>query len=168
MADYPIPGDLIRWNDMEMTQQHEGWRPAIYKDTKKKRTIGYGFNLDDPTIAALLPQEVVQGQRELSEKEASPIFGKLYLRARSDVQKLVGDDTFGKLPNNVKAVLTDMSYNMGYNKLSGFEKMIKAVQQQDWNKAGAEMIDSNWYKQVGDRSKKLHKIMINTGKEVKG
>lgn len=168
MPDYPIPNDLIRWDDMDMTMQHEGWREKPYKDTVGKQTIGYGFNIDDPSVRALIPQDVLSGKRELNEKEAQPIFGKLYFRARNDVKNLVGEDTYSRLPDDVKGVLTDMSYNMGRNKLSGFVNMLKAVQRQDWQKTAAEMKNSKWYRQVGDRSKRLYGIMQNVGRKVKG
>jgi lysozyme len=58
-----------------------------------------------------------------------------------------------------KAVVMDMLFNLGVNKFKMFKKMIKAIENGDYNLAAEEMIDSEWYRQVGYRSKKLVDMM---------
>ena len=41
--------------------------------------------------------------------------------------------------------------------------MKAAVEESDWERAADEMVDSNWYKQVGDRAKDLVARMRNVG-----
>ena len=171
MSDLPpavLPPNLMRPEDMQRTKQFEGFVPSIYLDTKNKRTIGYGFNIDDAGVASQLPQDVVSGRRKLKRSEADAIFGKLYVNARVNVSKLVGDKVFNGLPDDVKYVLTDMSYNMGTTKLGGFKNMLKAVAKNNWSGAANEMVDSNWYSQVGNRSKSLVDTMNSVGKQVGG
>lgn len=155
----------------ELTKKFEGWRPYIYDDKtgkpatgkpKGKRTVGYGFNIDDPAIASLLPKDVISGKRLLTEKEAAPLFDKLYLRAKTDAIKFVGEDTFQKLNPTVQETLTDISYNLGYNKLSGFQKFKKALLANNMSKAAEELKNSKWFNQVGDRSKYHYDIIKNT------
>lgn len=155
----------------ELTKKFEGWRPYIYDDktgkpaTGKpigKRTIGYGFNIDDPSIVKLLPKDVVNGKRLLAEKEAEPLFNKLYLSAKADAIKFIGADAFPKLNPAVQETLTDISYNLGYNKLSGFQKFKKALLADNMSKAAEELKNSKWFKQVGDRAKYHYDIIKNT------
>jgi hypothetical protein len=47
-----------------------------------------------------------------------------------------------------------MSYNLG-NKLYNFEKMREAIRTRNLNAVPAEMKNSKWYGQVGNRSKAL-------------
>ena len=41
--------------------------------------------------------------------------------------------------------------------------MKSAVEESDWERAADEMVDSDWYKQVGDRAKDLVARMRNVG-----
>ncbi|MGR9580626.1 glycoside hydrolase family protein, partial [Pandoraea sputorum] len=55
-------------------------------------------------------------------------------------------------------VLMNMAFNM-QGKLLGFRNFLAAAQRGDWARASAEMLDSLWARQVGDRSKRLAKMM---------
>ena len=66
---------------------------------------------------------------------------------------------FEKLPVDARKVIIDMSFNLGKTRLAKFEKMRAAVAQYDFDTAGDEMIDSEWYNQVGNRSKNLVQMM---------
>lgn len=52
-----------------------------------------------------------------------------------------------------------MAFNLGLTKLNKFVEMRKALLKGDYNKAADEMIDSKWYNQVGNRSKRLVDMM---------
>lgn len=138
-----------------MTKHFEGWRGKPYKDTKGNLTIGYGFNIADDTRRKSLgiPDDIIQGKREWTEKEALPIFDKLYEQARNDAVSYVGQETFNKLNEGQQNVITDMAYNMGLTKLNEFIKMKEAMLSGDYKTAGKELKDSNYYKQTGRRAK---------------
>jgi len=135
------------------TKQFEGFSPIIYKDTKGKKTIGYGFNIDDPYMASLIPKDVLSGKRPLTKEEADRIFDKRYEIAQKDASKFIGEDKVNKLPAPVRATITDMSYNLGSSKLSEFKKFKSAIREGDTQKAAEELKNSKWYEQVGERSK---------------
>ena len=59
----------------------------------------------------------------------------------------------------MQAVLIDMSFNLCSNKFSEFEDFRKALLKKDYQKAAAEMVDSKWYSQVGNRSIELVSIV---------
>jgi len=65
-------------------------------------------------------------------------------------------------PDNVVRVLVNMAFNLGRTRLSKFKNMVAAVNAGDYNKASDEMMDSRWYKQVGNRSKELVELMRTT------
>jgi lysozyme len=56
-------------------------------------------------------------------------------------------------------VLANMCFNMGIGKLLGFKNFLVAVQAKDWTKAVAEMKNSAWFKQVGQRAVRLASMM---------
>jgi len=58
----------------------------------------------------------------------------------------------------VQLVLVDMRFNLGPGRFRHFKKMIAAVNDQDFGRAAAEMKDSRWYTQVGQRARTLVKI----------
>lgn len=58
-------------------------------------------------------------------------------------------------------VLRNMSFNMGWKRLSGFKNMLAAAQAGLWNTASAQMLDSAWARQVGDRAQRLAKQMLD-------
>lgn len=143
----------------ERTKYFEGYSPTIYRDTRGKRTIGYGFNIDDPYVKDFLPEDVVEGRRPIMREEADAIFDVLYGKAKQDAVKFTGEETYNKLTPEVQEIVDDMSYNMGYPTLSQFTKFKSALQTGDTRKAAEEMRNSRWYEQVGDRSKSHYEKM---------
>jgi lysozyme len=54
-----------------------------------------------------------------------------------------------------------MIFNLGATRLLGFKKFLKAVEENDFDLASTEMLDSRWAKQVGQRSIELSEFMKN-------
>jgi lysozyme len=133
-----------------MTRQlhlHEGERLKIYRCTSGKWTIGVGRNLEDRGItreesAYLLANDIAAEEREL-------------LRALPWVAQL--DEVRQR-------VLLDMSFNMGIVGLLGFKNTLATIQEGNYQRAAAMMLDSKWAEQVGARAERLARMMA-TGKE---
>jgi len=123
----------------EQLKLHEGYRRFIYKCTSNKNTIAYGRNLTDKGI---------------SRKEAEYLLQNDILECLKDLEKIFLN-TFGLMPINAQLVLTDMRFNLGSQGFRSFKKLIKFADRGDWRSVIKEMIDSRWYRQVGDRSKTL-------------
>ncbi len=127
---------------MRMTQQFEGFREQPYLDTRGIPTIGYGFNMKaNPGLPAYMTPE-----------QAQPLFNKFYGEADQRARKFVGSSVYDSLTPNQMNILTDMAYNLG-DRLNGFERMRAAIQKKNNKKVIREMKDSDWYAQVGDRSR---------------
>ena len=122
--------------------KEEGMRLKPYRCSKGKLTIGVGRNLDD---------------KGLSNEEA------LFL-LQNDIQEAITSlkkefPFFQSLSMDRQIVLIDMCFNLGINRLKGFKKMIKAIEEKDYSLASKEMLSSLWAKQVGARSKDLAHLM---------
>lgn len=141
-------------NGKDMTKFFEGdFVGHIYRDSVGKRTTGYGFNIDDSTVRQALPQDVISGNRNITRNEANRLFDTLYSNAARDAKNYLGEDSFNRLNNRQKDIMTDMAYNMGFNRLSGFNNLKNSIQRGDYGKAANDMKDSRWYRQVGRRSR---------------
>ena len=126
----------------QQLRRHEGLRLKAYKCTRNKTTIGFGRNLDD---------------RGITEREAE-------LMLENDVLFLMS-----VLPNKIKFfneldkvradVLVNMAFNLGVNGLLNFKKMLAAMDDGYFTLAAAEMLDSKWAFQVGDRALELSEQM---------
>jgi len=147
----------------EQLSLHEGEEPSVYTDTKGKRTIGIGFNLDEPSnrkkaeSLGLNVQDMLSGKKTLSDKEIKLLYNESIKQAADDANAFLPQA--GRQPAVVQKVLIDMAFNLGRTKLNKFENMRAALLEGDYNKAADEMIDSNWYNQVGNRSKTLVDMM---------
>ena len=141
------------------TKKNEGFRSKTYTDTTGNLTTGYGFNLNDPVTAGMLPEDVISGSRGLTRKEADEVFQKRMALAQADAVQFLGDKHYQALDPLRQSVLNDMAYNMGLPKLAGFKKFKKALLSGDYEKAADEMKNSKWYKQTKKRAKDLTEKM---------
>jgi lysozyme len=153
---------------------HEGLRLEVYKCPADYWTIGVGRNLEGKPLtkgeqqyilgcSGLEPEQVIAILRErgISKDEA------LFLLA-NDIEDAVKDlshfDWFGGLDPVRKKVVIDMRYNLGPTRFRQFRRMIAALSVGDYKIASWEMQDSQWYHEVGNRSKRLIKMMA-TGED---
>ena len=129
-----------------MTKTFEGLRLKPYKCTAGKLTIGYGRNLEDVGI---------------SQAEADMMFERDFAQAESEVKRLlrVNGIDWECLIEQRFYVLTDMMFNMGYDRLSKFKKMLYALKKGLYEDVANEMLDSVWAKQVGNRATQLAALM---------
>lgn len=127
---------------VESIKENEGYRAKVYTDTLGFDTIGYGFAIKD---------------LELDEEVCDLILDK-------KLDKLI-DATNKKfpflreLPQDKCEVVFEMVYQLGLNGVSMFKKMLKALENKDYDKASAEMLDSLWAKQTPNRAIKLSNQM---------
>lgn len=119
----------------------EGYRKTPYKDSVGILTIGVGRNLE----------------KGLSDAEIQFMLENDLIQAILDAQSVV--PSFDNLSEGRKAVLVNMAFNLGRTRLSGFVRMLGAIADGKFDEAADEMKSSRWYVQVGDRGKRLEKIM---------
>jgi len=120
----------------------EGVRAKPYHCTAGKLSIGVGRNLDD---VGLRPDEIdylLANDIRIAESDARSLF-----------------ECFDKLTDARKAVLVNMAFNLGRNRLAGFVKFRAAVEGGRYDRAATEMLDSRWAVQVGKRAVRLAQAM---------
>ena len=149
---------------MARTKQYEGWRSTPYQDPGgANRSIAWGFNIDDPFTASMLPDDVKSGERKYTEEEANPVFRKKYAQAEIDAKTYLGEDVFNNSPQRIKDTVTDISYNIGLPRLKKFKGFKKAIEAGDFSLAADELQyrdptaetkeETPYYKAVGGRAR---------------
>ncbi|MGM0656727.1 MAG: glycoside hydrolase family protein [Thermodesulfobacteriota bacterium] len=126
----------------EQLVDHEGIRLTPYLCSAGRRTIGIGRNLDQKGISA--PEAFYLLENDIRE-------------CLIDVKSVFPD--FDNFPENIQLVLVDMRFNLGSSGFRGFRKMIDAARRRDWSGMKTEMVNSNWYNQVGRRSRNLARMV---------
>lgn len=56
-------------------------------------------------------------------------------------------------------IIVCMVFNLGINGFAGFKNMIAAIEDNRWQDAAKEMLESTWAKQVGNRAVELSQAM---------
>jgi len=142
----------MEYNELkERIKEHEGYRNTIYLDSLNKATIGYGH-----LVTSEDPYKINQ---EYSKKELNAQFEADFQTAKAHTEKLINDNNVAELLFNAKCVLIEMVFQLGIGGVSKFKKMWSALQEQDYNKASIEMLDSRWAKQTPSRANSLASIM---------
>lgn len=131
-----LKSELIRDEDLKL-------KP--YTDTKGKVTIGIGRNLDDVG---------------LSTEEAHYLCENDIGRVLSDLDRNM--PWWRNLSENRQRALANMVFNLGWPRFAGFQKMIAALGDDDYERAAAEALDSKWAGQVGPRADRIA-AMIREG-----
>jgi len=155
----------VKNNDLyDMIARHEGIRNTAYDDSMGVRTIGIGFNLEKIGARERIEKlgfdynKIYSGKQSINVDVAYKLMEDDIEIATSDARKYIGSK-FDELPKKAQNVLIDMSYNLGYTRLSKFKNLRKEIIEGDFDDAADEMENSLWFKQVGNRSKNLVGIM---------
>lgn len=125
----------------------EGWKDQVYDDPSGHPCIGYGFRLDQPHAL-------------------SSTVGSIWLTySLHDLVKGIAAKVpkWREIPVGARAVLLDMAYQMGVQGLRGFKKMIRAINDRDYETAARELLDSNYALQTPERAHRNAKLLRMIG-----
>lgn len=140
-----------------LTKLHEGFRSRVYLDSRGIKTIGWGLNLEAPGAKVICDhfgldyQALCDGSAELNQVHAGAIFDWQLDGVRTTAGLIFKD--FAQFPENARAVVEDLIFNLGTTGFLKFKKTIAAMKVRDWNTAADELTDSLWAHQVGRRAK---------------
>ncbi len=143
----------------EQLIRHEGYKTNRYYDTKGIPTIGVGFNLTRPDASNLVQKvgadytKVLDGKQALNDVQIKYILSQDIANAVKDAKKIV--KSYDNQPTQVQEIIVNMTFNLGSAGFRKFKKTISAIEARDYETASKEMENSNWYNQVGNRSKEL-------------
>ena len=139
-------------------EQDEGCMYEIYLDHLGNPTFGIGHLIDDDEpeywqeVGTPVGRARVHEEFEADVQEAMRQCAKLY--------KAYDWDEF---PGEVKSILINMMFNLGYGNLQKFRKMNSALNMHNWEGAAVEGRDSLWYTQVPNRAERLMSRMELVG-----
>lgn len=138
-------------NVRDLIKKHEGLRFAPYKCGGGYWTIGFGHNLEarnEPIPDSITLQEAeIWLDRDLAD-------------ATSACERVIA--SWSILGEVRQAVLVDMCFNLGEEGLLKFKRMLRAIDSGYYAHAAAEMLDSRYATQVGQRAKD-NALMLSTG-----
>lgn len=128
----------------------EGFRAEPYLDTVGVATIGYGttkingkpVTLNDKPIEEPIARHILCGDLYQACKDAQALFVR-----------------FDDMDDVRQEVLANLCYNIGKSRLSGFTRLLFAAESLDYDRMAAEMQDSKWFRQVGQRAVRLCNAM---------
>jgi len=123
-------------------ERDEGKSSRMYRDSVGVESIGIGHNLRDKAI---------------SERAIRVIFEDDVADAEKDARRLLPE--FDALSDARKAVVINMAFNLGYNRLADFHRTLSFIREGMYDDAARSMLDSKWAKQVGARALRLADAM---------
>jgi lysozyme len=127
------------------TSDEEGFSPRVYKDTVGKRTVGIGFNMQQPGARQIWEEagievpfnDVLTGRDEITEQDAERLHEVMMDKAASAAPRLIkGVDS---LSENRQAVIRDMLYQLGEGEARKFAPTFKLIEKGRFAEAAARL-----------------------------
>jgi lysozyme len=131
------------FNDLK---RHEGCRLKVYRDTVGVWTIGYGHT-----------KGIHEGTKPITQEQAEE-----WLKEDMQIGFDIARKVFRGYPDMDKvrkSVLVNMAFNLGETNLRKFFTFFRRLQEQNYEGAALQMLDSKWATQVGQRAVELAKRM---------
>lgn len=126
----------------EQLRRDEGVMREMYVDSAGWLTIGVGHNLRQRPLSDRAIQVILED--DVRDTTTGLMAAHPWVAGLSKVRQ---------------EVLINMAFNLGLGGLNSFKRMLVAVQNEQWDKAAAELLDSKFAKQVGDRAQRLARQM---------
>ena len=166
---------MIKHTIVEQLILHEGVKLECYRCPAGKWTIGVGRNLEATGLLNHEQERILRTnslnkvhviellqERGITYSEAMFLLNNDIIRIRAELER---DYRWFKFLNEVRQkVVIDMRFNLGRTGFAGFKKMIRHLELENYCYVAEEMADSKWYSQVGERSKRLIRMMV-TGQD---
>lgn len=124
---------------MKFTEHWEGRRTEAYREANGW-TIGVGHRMGEVARVKSLSNKDVDALLKLDIMKAIVI-------ARRNVKN------FDNLPHDVRLIVVDLAFNLGESAFRKFKKTIAACERHDFMTMAHELRNSDWFHQVGRRSK---------------
>tara|TARA_R100001460_G_scaffold63200_1_gene103434 strand:- start:584 stop:988 length:405 start_codon:yes stop_codon:yes gene_type:complete len=121
---------------------HEGYKPTVYKCTSGVDTIGIGFAIKDLYLSEEVCELILTEKLEEIDTKLDKKF-----------------DWYCESPQEVKNVMMNMTYQLGFRGFCKFKKTIGYLQEANYKSASVEMLDSRWANQTPNRAKDLSNIL---------
>jgi hypothetical protein len=169
--------DSIFESEASPSDRKNGTMTAYFNKSSNEYSIGPGLNINSSLVINALAKRGIDSKKlkevyNFHRKQPidqglvpimQEVFNEVVEGAKKDVRTFINDEaTWKGLKQHEKDALSDMSYNLGLTKLGGFANMRKAIIHMVKNRSPeaitsvlAQMVDSKWYGQVGNRAVKI-------------
>ena len=127
---------------IEAVKLSEGFRDRVYKDSLGIDTIGYGFAIKDLVLDEDISEMILKRKLEALIERVNKRF-----------------DFVECLPEEAQEVIYEMCYQLGVTGVSKFKKTLLYLENEEFNMASKEMLDSKWARQTPNRAKRLSDII---------
>lgn len=128
---------------------HEGLELKSYTCSAGYVTLGVGRNVEELGI---------------TEDEARYLLDNDILRVTQELDNNL--PWWRDLSEVRQRVFVDMVFNLGISRFLNFKNMIGHAKNESWEECAAEMLDSRWADQVGQRATRLATAMVDDTLEV--
>jgi len=119
---------------LDQLKNDEGLRLETYYCTNGHLTVGYGHKV--------LHDDNLKLGDKITEQRANMWLINDVDNANSACRCIFSK--WNQLSQTRKDVLINMAFQLGRGGLSGFQKMIQAIDNEEWSQAADEMLDSKW------------------------
>lgn len=132
-------------NEYRLAVLNEGKKSKPYRDTVGKITIGIGRNLTDVG---------------LRESEINTLLDNDLETAKDAIRLHLPWATPSFLGEARYAAVVDLVFNMGIRSFLKFRATLNALTNGDWDRAGANLRNSLWFKQVAQRGPRIVNMIV--------
>jgi|TARA_R110000796_G_scaffold124600_1_gene239038 lysozyme len=149
--------DSDKFKLLKMLTLHEGLKLKVYDDANGKELKAGDTLIGHPTIG--VGRNVASDGLGINEEEANFLLMGDIARIDREAKQW---SVYVNLDDIRKSVILDMLFNMGMTRFnpSKWPNMFKAIEEENWDEASNQMLDSKWAKQVKSRADRLSQIMI--------
>lgn len=123
----------------------EGVRLRVYKDSMDLPTVGVGH--------LVTPADQLKVGDTITQARCDELFAYDVARTVAACEKRI--EGWQQFPDEVQEILANMAYNLGIAGLLKFKVTLFYIRNRDYGQAATALVKSLWYKQVGNRSKRL-------------
>ena len=122
--------------------EEEAYRPHYYRCTSGAVTVGVGRNID-----------AEHGGLGISESEARYLLSNAIDRCIDECERAF--DWFEYLDDSRQAVIVHLAFWIGLPRLMMFKKMIAAIEEENFETAALELLDSKLARDIPGRATRL-------------
>lgn len=143
----------------ERLTYHEGLKLTPYKCSAGKLTIGIGHNIEARPFTEEEKKAIGDWKKGITKNMAYMILRNDMEICFKDLRKL---GFWYYLDSERRYALLDMCFQLGYEGLSKFKKMLEAIRVKNYDEAYKQCLDSNYHRQTPKRAERIAKL-IKTG-----
>jgi len=134
--------------------KYEGVRNTVYICPAGYKTLGIGSNIEAKGLG---------GKYRVGQKIDKATIDKFFA---SDLQKAEGAakrvfPSFNSQPKEVQIILVSFCFNVGEGGASKFKKFRAAIEGRNYKVASAELKNSKWFHQTGQRGRDYVRVLQN-------